>query len=70
MGEIKTLTSGLSTNLTSRAMSSSGALNAWELFVFSYGLLPRDIASTRNQLFLGSCKPALTSLLRRGLFVL
>ena len=70
MGKIKTLTSGLSTNLTSRAISSSGAHNAWELFAFSYGLLPRDIASTRNQLFLGSCKPALTSLLRRGLFVL
>ena len=45
MGKIKTQISDLSTKLTLRAISSSGAYNAWDLFASSYGLLPRDIAS-------------------------
>ena len=62
MGKIKTQISDLSTKLTLRAISSSGAYNAWDSFASSYGLLPRDIASQRNQ--------APTSLLLSGLFVL
>ena len=45
MGKIKTLISDFSTELTLRAISSSRAYNAWDLFASSYELLPRDIAS-------------------------
>ena len=40
MGKIKTQISDLSTKLTLRAISSSRAYNAWDLFASSYGLLP------------------------------